>query len=66
MGSKSRRPPHRRNRESRQQHRAEFLTTQDKQQGDALTKLLAQSQTWQVPALAWQRGGEFLDQRDLR
>jgi imidazolonepropionase-like amidohydrolase len=41
-----------------------LLTTQDKQRCDALMKLLAQHQTWQVPTLAWQRGGEFLDQPD--
>jgi imidazolonepropionase-like amidohydrolase len=41
-----------------------MLTTQDKQRCDALIKLLAQHQTWQVPTLAWQRGGEFLDQPD--
>jgi hypothetical protein len=41
-----------------------LLSTQDKQRCDALTKLLAQHQTWQVPTLAWQRGGEFLDQPD--
>jgi hypothetical protein len=28
--------------------------------------VLAQNQTWQVPTLAWQRGGTFLDQRDLK
>jgi imidazolonepropionase-like amidohydrolase len=43
-----------------------LLTTQDQQRCDALTKLLAQNQTWQVPTLAWQRGGTFLDQRDLK
>jgi len=43
-----------------------LLATQDKQRCDALSKLLAQNQTWQVPTLAWQRGGEFLDQRDLK
>ena len=31
----------------------------------ALLALLAKSQTWQCPTLAWQRGGTFLDQRDL-
>ncbi len=41
-----------------------LLTTQDKQRCDSLMKLLAQRQTWQVPTLAWQRGGEFLDQPD--
>ena len=43
-----------------------LLATQDKQRCDSLTKLLAQHQTWQVPTLAWQRGGEFLDQPDLK
>ena len=43
-----------------------LLTTQDQQRCDALVKLLAQNQTWQVPTLAWQRGGTFLDQRDLK
>ena len=41
-----------------------LLSTQDKQRCDALIKLLTQHQTWQVPTLAWQRGGEFLDQPD--
>jgi imidazolonepropionase-like amidohydrolase len=41
-----------------------LLSTQDQQRCDALIKLLAQHQTWQVPTLAWQRGGEFLDQPD--
>src|SRR5438552_4276100 len=43
-----------------------LLATQDQQRCDALTKLLAQNQTWQAPTLAWQRGGTFLDQRDLK
>src|SRR5713226_2949902 len=43
-----------------------LLTTQDKQRCDGLIRLLAQSHTWQVPTLAWQRGGTFLDQRDLQ
>ena len=43
-----------------------LLTTQDQQRCDSLIKLLAQKQTWQVPTLAWQRGGTFLDQRDLK
>ena len=38
-----------------------LLTTQDQQRCDSLTKLLVQNQTWQVPTLAWQRGGTFLD-----
>src|SRR5689334_8225178 len=43
-----------------------LLSTQDKQRCDALIQQLAQSQTWEVPTLAWQRGGTFLDQRDLK
>jgi imidazolonepropionase-like amidohydrolase len=43
-----------------------LLSTQEKQRCDALIRQLAQSQTWQVPTLAWQRGGTFLDQRDLK
>ena len=43
-----------------------LLGTQDQQRCDSLIKLLAQHQTWQVPTLAWQRGGTFLDQRDLK
>jgi len=31
-----------------------------------LIKLLAKTQTWQVPTLAWQRGGTFLDQLDWK
>jgi hypothetical protein len=43
-----------------------LLTTQNAQRCNSLTKLLAQNQIWQVPTLAWQRGGTFLDQRDLK
>jgi imidazolonepropionase-like amidohydrolase len=43
-----------------------LLSTQDQQRCDSLIELLAQNQTWQVPTLAWQRGGTFLDQRDLK
>ncbi|HLZ92070.1 MAG TPA: amidohydrolase family protein [Candidatus Acidoferrum sp.] len=43
-----------------------LLSSQDKKKCDALIQQLAQSGTWQVPTLAWQRGGTFLDQRDLK
>jgi imidazolonepropionase-like amidohydrolase len=43
-----------------------LLTTQEKQRCDALIRRLAESQVWQAPTLAWQRGGTFLDQRDLK
>jgi imidazolonepropionase-like amidohydrolase len=42
-----------------------LLTTTDDKKCAELLKLLAKSQTWQCPTLAWQRGGTFLDQRDL-
>jgi imidazolonepropionase-like amidohydrolase len=41
-----------------------LLNTNDPQKCDDLIKLLARTQTWQVPTLAWQRGGTFLDQLD--
>src|ERR1700676_902765 len=43
-----------------------LLATYDQNRCDGLIHLLAQSQTWQVPTLAWQRGGTFLDQLDLQ
>jgi hypothetical protein len=42
-----------------------LLTTTDDKKCAALLALLAKTQTWQCPTLAWQRGGTFLDQRDL-
>ena len=43
-----------------------LLTTADKKKCDALTAELARTQTWECPTLTWQRGGTFLDQRDLK
>lgn len=43
-----------------------MLSSHDEQKCNALIVLLAKSQTWQVPTLVWQRGGTFLDQRDLK
>jgi imidazolonepropionase-like amidohydrolase len=43
-----------------------LMTTQDQKKCDALAAELARTQTWECPTLAWQRGGEFLDQRDLQ
>jgi imidazolonepropionase-like amidohydrolase len=43
-----------------------LLATQDKQLCEELFRKLADGQVWQVPTLAWQRGGTFLDQRDLK
>jgi imidazolonepropionase-like amidohydrolase len=43
-----------------------LLTTTDPQKCGAMIAALARTHTWQVPTLAWQRGGTFLDQRDLK
>jgi imidazolonepropionase-like amidohydrolase len=43
-----------------------MLSTYDQPRCDALIALLAKTQAWQVPTLAWQRGGTFLDQHDLK
>jgi imidazolonepropionase-like amidohydrolase len=43
-----------------------LLTSLDRKKCDALIAKLAQSQTWECPTLVWQRGGTFLDQRDLK
>ena len=43
-----------------------MLSSHDEQKCNALIRLLAKSQTWQVPTLVWQRGGTLLDQRDLK
>ena len=43
-----------------------LLTTNDPHKCDELINLLARTQTWQVPTLAWQRGGTFLDQLDWK
>src|SRR5713101_3784125 len=43
-----------------------LLSTRDPAKCDTLIHRLAQSQTWEVPTLAWKRGGTFLDQRDLK
>jgi imidazolonepropionase-like amidohydrolase len=43
-----------------------LLTTYSQPRCDAVMHLLAQNQTWQVPTLAWQRGGTFLDQFDWK
>jgi imidazolonepropionase-like amidohydrolase len=41
-----------------------LLSTQRKKKCNAAITLLARNQVWQVPTLAWQRGGTFLDQVD--
>jgi imidazolonepropionase-like amidohydrolase len=43
-----------------------LLTTVDQKKCDSMIAKLAQSQTWECPTLTWQRGGTFLDQRDLK
>jgi imidazolonepropionase-like amidohydrolase len=41
-----------------------LLTSRDPKKCDELINFLTRNQTWQVPTLAWQRGGTFLDQLD--
>jgi imidazolonepropionase-like amidohydrolase len=41
-----------------------LLSTQDPARCDALIGLLAEHQTWQVPTMVWQHGGELLDLLD--
>jgi len=43
-----------------------LLGTEDAEKCAAMIKLLAVHQTWQVPTLVWQRGGEFLDELDWK
>ena len=42
-----------------------LLSTTDPKKCSAMIASLAKAQVWQCPTLAWQRGGTFLDQRDL-
>jgi hypothetical protein len=51
---------------SRQGNLKLLLTAMDQKKCHALIARLAQTQTWECPTLAWQRGGTFLDQRDLK
>jgi imidazolonepropionase-like amidohydrolase len=43
-----------------------LLATYHQQRCDAAIRQLAQNEVWQVPTLAWQRGGTFLDQLDWK
>ena len=43
-----------------------LLTTYNQPKCETAISLLAQHQVWQVPTLAWQRGGTFLDQLDWK
>jgi imidazolonepropionase-like amidohydrolase len=43
-----------------------LLSTYSQKKCDSVIGLLARDAVWQVPTLAWQRGGTFLDQRDLK
>jgi imidazolonepropionase-like amidohydrolase len=43
-----------------------LLTTYSQERCDKAIHQLAKSQVWQVPTLAWQRGGTFLDQLDWK
>jgi imidazolonepropionase-like amidohydrolase len=43
-----------------------LLSTTDRKKCDAMIAELVHSQIWECPTLTWQRGGTFLDQRDLK
>jgi len=43
-----------------------LLSSFDQPRCDKLIALLAQTRTWQVPTLVWQRGGTFLDRLDWK
>jgi len=43
-----------------------LLATYNQERCDAAIRQLAQNDVWQVPTLAWQRGGTFLDQLDWK
>jgi imidazolonepropionase-like amidohydrolase len=42
----------------------QLLDSRDPAKCDKMIALLAKTQTWQVPTLVWERGGELLDQLD--
>ncbi len=42
-----------------------LLQSFDEKKSAALTAILARNRTWQCPTLAWERGGNLLDERDL-
>ncbi|HEY7515209.1 MAG TPA: amidohydrolase family protein, partial [Vicinamibacteria bacterium] len=42
-----------------------LLASFDEKRAAALVALLARNRTWQCPTLAWERGGNLLDERDL-
>jgi imidazolonepropionase-like amidohydrolase len=45
---------------------ATLLNSYDQQKCEQTIALLAKSQTWQVPTLVWERGGNLLDQLDWK
>jgi imidazolonepropionase-like amidohydrolase len=45
---------------------ATLLNSYDQKKCDQLMALLAKTQTWQVPTLVWERGGNLLDQLDWK
>src|SRR5579863_3746537 len=43
-----------------------FLSTYDPERAAKLFALLAKNQTWQCPTLVWERGGNLIEERDLK
>lgn len=45
---------------------SKFLSTYDPERAAKLFTLLAKNQTWQCPTLVWERGGNLIEERDLK
>jgi imidazolonepropionase-like amidohydrolase len=45
---------------------SKFLSTYDPERAAKLFALLAKNQTWQCPTLVWERGGNLIEERDLK
>jgi imidazolonepropionase-like amidohydrolase len=44
----------------------QFVSTYDPDRAAKLFALLAKNQTWQCPTLVWERGGNLIEERDLK
>ncbi len=45
---------------------SKFLSTYDPERAAKLFALLAKNHTWQCPTLVWERGGNLIEERDLK
>jgi imidazolonepropionase-like amidohydrolase len=49
-----------------QKTESQFLSTYDPERAAKLFALLAKNHTWQCPTLVWERGGNLIEERDLK